>query len=182
MWTYFNITLMKPIELREADFKKEVDRLPYPSDMKTEFFEYWTEPNKSNTKMRFEQEKTWHLDRRMRRWANNGFNKKSTTIVKMDQKPKVEPVTQIEKLDAMLNAYKAKFEAFKLEEFAVWYEYLKAEKLLRTFTKEDVEMIRNAYGNDNKKCRAAAVKMTFDSYINSDLTFGHIIGIRRKLA
>ena len=33
------------------------------------FFDYWTEPNKSRTKMRFELEKTWELGRRLATWA-----------------------------------------------------------------------------------------------------------------
>ncbi len=37
--------------------------------MKQEFYDYWSEPNKSNTKMRYEQEKTWDLGRRLNRWA-----------------------------------------------------------------------------------------------------------------
>lgn len=43
----------------------------YPPQMLREFFNYWSEPNKSKTKMRFEQEKTWDLNRRLARWANN---------------------------------------------------------------------------------------------------------------
>ena len=36
-----------------------------------EFFFYWTEPNPSNTKMRFELEKTWDTKRRLMRWMKN---------------------------------------------------------------------------------------------------------------
>tara|TARA_R110002020_G_scaffold92899_2_gene224463 strand:- start:15108 stop:15881 length:774 start_codon:yes stop_codon:yes gene_type:complete len=42
---------------------------------KKAFIDYWTEPNKSQTKMRFEMEKTWDLKRRLSRWANSSFNK-----------------------------------------------------------------------------------------------------------
>ncbi len=46
------------------------------------FYDYWTEPNKSNTKMRFELEKTWDLNKRLARWSNNEnkFNNKQKTI------------------------------------------------------------------------------------------------------
>ena len=47
----------------------------YSKEMRRAFFEYWTEPNKSKTKMRFELEKTWDTGRRLSRWANNSFNK-----------------------------------------------------------------------------------------------------------
>jgi DNA-binding MarR family transcriptional regulator len=36
--------------------------------MLKQFFEYWTEPNKTKTKMRFELEKTWETKRRLVRW------------------------------------------------------------------------------------------------------------------
>lgn len=35
------------------------------------FFRYWTEPNKSGTRMRFEMEKTWDVERRLRTWNDN---------------------------------------------------------------------------------------------------------------
>jgi hypothetical protein len=43
----------------------------YGRTMIRAFFDYWTEPNKSKTKMRFELEKTWDLARRIRTWENN---------------------------------------------------------------------------------------------------------------
>lgn len=46
----------------------------YPDEMRKDFYEYWTEPNKSNTKMRFELEKTWSLSRRLKNWAKNDKN------------------------------------------------------------------------------------------------------------
>ena len=48
----------------------------YGKEMVRAFFDYWTEPNKSQTKMRFELEKTWDLSRRLNTWAfRQGFNK-----------------------------------------------------------------------------------------------------------
>jgi hypothetical protein len=41
------------------------------------FYDYWTEPNKSKTKMRFELERTWDVKRRLNTWIsreNNGKN------------------------------------------------------------------------------------------------------------
>lgn len=34
------------------------------------FFDYWSEPNREKTKMRFEQQKTWDTKRRLSTWAN----------------------------------------------------------------------------------------------------------------
>lgn len=47
----------------------------YGTQMLSSFFEYWTEPNPSRTKMRFELQKTWDLNRRLARWARNNFNR-----------------------------------------------------------------------------------------------------------
>ena len=50
----------------------------YGRDLLNDFFAYWTEPNKSNTKFKAEMEKTWSLERRLGTWAKNdkNFNKK----------------------------------------------------------------------------------------------------------
>lgn len=52
----------------------------YGRELLKEFYEYWTEPNKSNTKFRAELEKTWSLERRLQTWAKNDtkFNKPQT--------------------------------------------------------------------------------------------------------
>jgi len=47
----------------------------YGKDVLNEFYRYWTEPNKSNTKFRQELEKTWDLKRRLDTWTKNDFNK-----------------------------------------------------------------------------------------------------------
>lgn len=42
----------------------------YPKEMIRAFFDYWSELNKSGTKMRYELEKTWELPKRLVTWAN----------------------------------------------------------------------------------------------------------------
>jgi hypothetical protein len=59
------------LEKRASKFYFEIDATDYPDEMKKAFFDYWTEPNPSKTKMRFEKETTWDLPRRLARWANN---------------------------------------------------------------------------------------------------------------
>lgn len=57
---------------RKEDFRLSlvpfVDR--YGKDMIRAFFDYWTEPNKSFSKMRYETEKTWDLALRLGNWCN----------------------------------------------------------------------------------------------------------------
>ena len=43
----------------------------FGSDLLNDFYAYWTEPNKSNTKFKQELEKTWDLNRRLETWAKN---------------------------------------------------------------------------------------------------------------
>lgn len=58
------------------DFTEE-----FGQEMIDDFMEYWVEPNKSETKMRFELEKTWSLSRRLKKWNQNGFGRKKITAL-----------------------------------------------------------------------------------------------------
>ncbi len=51
----------------------------YSKEMIRAFFDYWSEMNKSETKMRYEKQPTWEVSKRLATWANkenfNGRNK-----------------------------------------------------------------------------------------------------------
>lgn len=167
---------LKSIELREADFKREVWKYTYPVSMKEEFFNYWSEPNKLNTKMKYEMEKTWHLGRRLARWANSGFGKKADTLT-----PKlvpVKPITPIEYLDAFLKMYKQRPSEVPFNAFAEWYDFMKSEGLLKPFTRGEVDELLGVYNGDKVKCRAAAVQMTLNGYINTNLLPSDLVNSR----
>ena len=53
----------------------------YGKELLNDFYKYWTEPNKSNTKFKAELEKTWSLERRIETWVKNEsiFNKNKPT-------------------------------------------------------------------------------------------------------
>lgn len=57
----------------KAEFKDELSKFAdrYSSDMLNDFYEYWTDPNKSHTKMLFETKQTWDTSRRLSRWERN---------------------------------------------------------------------------------------------------------------
>lgn len=57
----------------------------YSKEMIRAFFDYWSELNKSGTKMRYELEKTWELPRRLVTWANREKN-----FVKREPKPSLQ--------------------------------------------------------------------------------------------
>ena len=64
---------MKTIEDREIEFRDSLNPFEkqYGADMLYDFYMYWTEPNKSRTKMKFELEKTWDTKRRLITWNRN---------------------------------------------------------------------------------------------------------------
>lgn len=67
------------LEIRTLAFKNSLIpfKNKYQIDLLKNFFEYWTEPNPSKTKMRFELERTWSIERRLTTWSSRqkDFNK-----------------------------------------------------------------------------------------------------------
>lgn len=59
------------LEIRSLAFKNSLVpfKQKYSIDLLKNFYGYWIEPNRSNTKMRFELEKTWSVERRLETWA-----------------------------------------------------------------------------------------------------------------
>ena len=67
---------MRPISTlkdRQEAFYNElvpyVDK--YTPDLVRSFYDYWSEPNQTGTKMRWELEKTWDTAKRIARWQRN---------------------------------------------------------------------------------------------------------------
>jgi len=71
--------IVKPIHERFNEFYDEVMQNSNECDesILSSFISYWTEENKSKTKMRFELQKTWDTKRRLATWNKNNekFNK-----------------------------------------------------------------------------------------------------------
>ena len=72
---------------RETEFKESVRQFSnqYSVAMLKSFCDYWTEPNKSKTKMRFELEKTCEIGRRLATWSS-----RDKTFTKPE--PQAEPL------------------------------------------------------------------------------------------
>jgi hypothetical protein len=73
------INTIKDISYRKKEFQSLVSRLDYDTKNKVEFCEYWTEQNQKGTKMRFEMEKTFDINLRLKRWMRNNSNWKKPT-------------------------------------------------------------------------------------------------------
>lgn len=76
------------IEQRKLKFASTLTpfKTKYSTEMLKEFYNYWIEPNKSNTKFRQELEKTWSLERRLETWSKNDSNFKKETKSNNGQK------------------------------------------------------------------------------------------------
>lgn len=171
----------KPIELREADFKREIWKFSYLEEMKQEFFDYWTEPFRSGNRMRYEGEKTWHLGRRLARWAKNGKDIDKKVIHKTNGKMP-EPTTNEERLDAFIDQLrKPGGTDIPFKEYGRWYEWMKENKLLKSMYQHEIDELKTVYKNDNEKCRCAVVQKTLMGYINNGLRVQDLLKMRAAL-
>ena len=88
--TQHKTTLSKSkVSLKEREHEFGESLIPYVEKYSKEtiraFFNYWTEKNKSGTKMRFELEKTWETSKRLQTWASREKVQKSTTTLKSSE-------------------------------------------------------------------------------------------------
>ena len=87
------IKIINNISQRQARFEDEVFNLEPDNNISRQFFLYWSELNRSKTKMKWELENTWDLKKRISRWKANQ---------KKWDKPKAKSMS---KIDAQLNEY-----------------------------------------------------------------------------
>lgn len=68
-----NLNKNLTITQRKEKFYNEVAKFikKYPKEMLRDFFEYWTEHAESDKKLRFEKEKTFGIERRLKTWESN---------------------------------------------------------------------------------------------------------------
>ena len=99
-----SLTLIENLEKRNKSFYESL--VPYVDvygkELIRAFYDYWTEPNKSKTKMRFELEKTWDVKRRLNTWASREkINSKSHGTDKEQQQQ--DRANEIIELNKRLN-------------------------------------------------------------------------------
>jgi len=66
----------------------------YPKEMIRAFYDYWSEPNRSKTKMRCELERTWDLPRRLKTWASRMSMNGAKAPAAQQKTSKVEKMIQ----------------------------------------------------------------------------------------
>lgn len=86
----------RKLEKRKQDFidKMRQYQNQYTSEMLNAFYLYWTEPNKSFTKMRWELQKTWDLGLRLNTWNRNNQRRSNgrTQITDADRADKLADI------------------------------------------------------------------------------------------
>ena len=90
------------ISNRKEKFLEEVLLLEDDNTIRDEFLMYWTEYNKSKTKMRFELEKTWNTKARLQRWKRNQ-NKWNTKKIPSKLKTKLDTYNRAKEMMNQIN-------------------------------------------------------------------------------
>ena len=93
----------KDISIRRLKFINDVSLFDYDKKIKDGFCDYWTEPNKSNTKMKFELNKTWATNLRLKNWAAN--QKKWDIPTKINKNKLTKNTTTMKNVLNKLNGY-----------------------------------------------------------------------------
>jgi hypothetical protein len=82
----------------------------------------------------------------------------------------VKQMNHMDKLNEILVEYKENFEKVSDDRLVKVYDYLKERRLIK-MDREEVQFIKNAYGEDPYRGKAACVKMIFSKMINYGTTF-----------
>ena len=90
-------------------------------------------------------------------------------------------IKEVQELDELLEKYSQHPTSVPFREFGKYYDFLKAEKLLKPFSKMEVSDIQGAYGEDKFLCRCACVQLTIQGYVDSGFTFSKVFELRQKL-
>ncbi len=88
-----NINNLASRKLKFADTLKPYLEM-YGKNLLNDFYAYWTEPNKSNTKFRQELERVWDLKKRLNTWSKN-----DSTFTKKDSAESQTQLTYVIKKD-----------------------------------------------------------------------------------
>lgn len=102
-----NARAKKTIEERASEFKASLAEYvsAYGQPMLDAFFNYWTEPNQSRTKMRWEMEKTWETGRRLATWNAREQSRPKSAAQLAEERRKEEERRYVAALDEGTREY-----------------------------------------------------------------------------
>lgn len=106
-------------------------------------------------------------------WQIPRFQNDIDFLKKCQQETKptiLKPVNEMERLNALLEQYKQKFESVSDEKLIKVYDYLKERKMI-VLSSEEKKYIIAAYGDNVEKGKAACVKTMFTNMINHGKQF-----------
>lgn len=98
LWAYNILTAPRPkkvdIEKKQKAFYDSLKPflIGYGPDTLRAFYNYWSEPNKSRTKIKWELEETWDTKRRLDRWVQNSSKQFNSMNKTEDARPKYKKV------------------------------------------------------------------------------------------
>ena len=100
-----SLTLTENLEKRNKSFYESLVPFveTYGKELIRAFYDYWTEPNKSKTKMRFELEKTWDVKRRLNTWASREKINNKLNGTESKQQQQQQRANEILELNKRLN-------------------------------------------------------------------------------
>ena len=95
-----NVNNEKNVDIRLTEFKNSLQPYLelYGSKLLNEFYLYWTEKKPKGKKMLFEMQKTFDVSRRLKRWSDNDFNKKTETVKIGSNKNREKEIEFVRKL------------------------------------------------------------------------------------
>jgi hypothetical protein len=87
------------LDVRKLKFSQSLEPflIQYGKDFLNSFYFYWTEPNTSKTKMKFELQRTWDFNLRLKTWAKNE--------TKFNQTPKNNATNRNQTTEESLRAF-----------------------------------------------------------------------------
>ena len=98
-----NTSININISNRRESFILEVMAFDYDKKILEGFIDYWTEPNKSKTKMKFELNQTWATNLRLKNWAAN--QKKWDAPTKINKNKLTKNIDTMKNVLNKLNGY-----------------------------------------------------------------------------
>lgn len=92
-----------------------------------------------------------------------------------------KPTNEVERLDLFLANYSERGTEIPFEKFGEWYDFMRLMNILKILSDEEKQMLKNVYGNNGAKLKAAWVQQTLNGFVNTGLKISDVFKIRQNL-